>query len=580
MVHRVVGGVEEDVIELIKGYALKNAVKYNGKASLSSVMSMLLTDRPDLRPKAREIVAIAKNVIEEVNKMSLDDQQKLLEEKYSWVLKEKRPEKEERKTLPPLPGAEEGKVVTRFAPNPDFVIHIGNARPAILSFEYAKMYKGKFILRFEDTDPRTKSPIKEVYDLIRKDLKWLGISWDEEYIQSLRMEVYYQYARLMLERGCAYVDLCKERSRDLLKMGKACETRDRPAEWQLEQFDKMLEGYYSEGEAVVRIKTDLNHPNPSIRDWVALRIIDTEKYPHPLTGSKYIVWPTYNFAVSIDDHLLGITHVLRGKEHEVNTEKQIYVYKCLGWKPPVFIHFGRLKLEGFIMSKSYIRKLIEENPGKFWGYDDPRFGTIAGLRRRGILPEAIKQSILDIGVKPGDVTLSWANLAAINRKILDPKADRLMFVEDPVELSIKNLDRCIKASIPFHPDRPERRREIEVCPDDRILISKDDHKVKRKVRLVGLGNFIIKDNSLEFLGTSLEDARKEGMSIIQWVLLKDAVPLEVLEPKGLDLIVHKGYAEKAVKLYREDARLQLLRFGFVRIDRISGNKYIAIYTHD
>ncbi len=569
---------EKEIENIIRGYALKNAIKYNGKASVGSVMSMLLTDRPDLRPKAKVIVSIVKNIVDEVNRLSIDEQRKLLEEKYSWLLKEHKKIAEEKKGLPPLPKAEMGKVVTRFAPNPDFVIHIGNARPAILSYEYAKMYKGKFILRFEDTDPRTKSPLKEVYALIKQDLKWLGISWNEEYIQSLRMETYYHYAKLLLQKGCAYVDLCRERSKELLKKGKACETRERPPEWQIEEFEKMLKGYYNEGEAVIRVKTDLSHPNPSIRDWVALRLIDTEKYPHPLTGSKYLVWPTYNFAVSIDDHLLGITHVLRGKEHEVNTEKQLYIYKCFGWNPPQFIHFGRLKLEGFIMSKSYIRRLMEENPEKFWGFDDPRFGTLAGLRRRGILPEAIKESILEIGVKPGDVTLSWANLAATNRKLLDPIADRLMFVKDPIKLRLE-IEDCKEAHIPYHPDRPEKKRKIKVCPNDEVFISKNDFKIGSKIRLMGLGNFMIDGRKLVFLSESLEEARREKLTILQWVPSKDAIRMKVLEPKGLDLVLHEGYVEKAVTEYSADSRLQLIRFGFVRIDKTSENEYVAIFTH-
>ena len=570
---------DKELEDMIRGYALKNAVKYGGKASIGSVMSMVLADKPELKPRARDIVKVVKKIVDEVNRLSLEEQKRLLEEHYPWLLKAEE-KKEERRELPPLPNAVEGKVVTRFAPNPDFVIHIGNARPAILSYRYSRIYKGKFILRFEDTDPRTKSPIKEVYNLIKEDLKWLGITWDEEYIQSLRMDLYYNYAKTLLEKGCAYVDLCRERSRELLQKGSACETREKPPEWQLEQFDKMLEGYYDEGEAVVRMKTDLKHPNPSVRDWVALRIIDTEKYPHPLTGSKYRVWPTYNFAVSIDDHLLGVTHVLRGKEHEINTEKQLYVYKCLGWTPPTFIHFGRLKLEGFIMSKSYIRKLIEEDPEKYWGFDDPRFGTIAGLRRRGILAEAINKIIVEIGVKPGDVTLSWVNLASLNRKLLDPIADRLMFVENPVELKVSGFDSCRTAEIPYHPDRPERKRKLRVCPGDTILISRNDYENQKKLRLVALGNFEIKDTELVYKGDSLEEARRMKIPIVQWVPKKEAVKATVLEPRELELIEHKGYVENTITEYKVDSRLQFIRFGFVRVDKVEGSEYVLIFTHD
>lgn len=567
----------EDLRSLVRGYALKNALKYGGKASVGSVISMILGDRPELRSRAREIAAIAREIIEEVNKLSPSEQERILREEYPWLLEEKPRREREEGVLPPLPGAKEGEVVTRFAPNPDFVIHLGNARPAILSYEYARMYRGKMILRFEDTDPRTKTPLPEAYDLIREDLRWLGVKWDEEYIQSQRMHIFYEHAKAMLERGCAYVDLCREESRQLIASGRACYTRDKPPEWQLEQFDRMLEGHYGEGEAVVRVKTDLSHPNPSVRDWVALRIIDTEKYPHPLTGSKYIVWPTYNYAVSIDDHLMGVTHVLRGKEHQVNTEKQLYVYKCFGWEPPVFIHFGRLKLEGFIMSKSTIRRLMEEKSGEYWGFDDPRFGTISGLRRRGILPEAIREAILGVGIKPGDATISWANLAAINRKILDAKADRIMFTPDPVELEV-SMEECMEAEIPYHPDRPERKRKIRVCPGDKVYLARSDYKPGSLVRLMGLANFEISEGFIRLHSTSVEEARRLRIPIIQWAPVKGAVKLEVYEPVELSFKVYMGYAEPALREYGRDSRLQLVRFGFIRIDE-AGDTYRAIYTH-
>ncbi len=570
---------EESLEKLIRGYALKDAVKHGGKAKVGSVMSMLLGDHPDLKPRAREIARLAARIVEEVNRLSPAEQEEELRAGYPELLEEprKRAAEERAYRLPPLPGAVEGRVVTRFAPNPDFVIHLGNARPAILSDEYAKMYKGKMILRFEDTDPRTKRPMPEAYDLIKEDLKWLGVVWHEEYVQSERMPLYYDVAREMIQRGCAYIDTCGEESRRLLREGRYCPTRDNPPEWHLEHFEKMVAGEYGEGEAVLRVKTDPKHPNPSVRDWVAFRVIDPVKYPHPRVGSRYYAWPTYNFAVSVDDHMMGVTHVLRGKEHQVNTEKQLYVYRCMGWDPPVFVHFGRLKLEGFIMSKSYIRRLLEENPDKFLGYDDPRFGTIAGLRRRGILPEAIRELILSVGVKPGDATVSWANLAAINRKLLDPIADRLMYVWDPVELRVEGIGECIEALIPYHPDRPDRKRSIRVCPGETVLVNREDAS-RGEIRLIGLGNFQVNGSTLDFINDSLEYARERRLPIVQWVPPKDRTPLTVYEPQGLEFRVYEGYAEPALREYGADARLQLMRFGFIRVDE-AGEAYKAFYIH-
>jgi glutamyl-tRNA synthetase len=572
----------DDLARLVRGYALKNAVEHGGRAVVGSVVSMIMSDRPDLRPRAREIARIAAEVVREVNSMSLEDQRRALEEEYPDIARpRRRPDERRERALPPLPGAEEGGVVTRFAPNPDFAMHIGNARPAILSHEYSRMYGGRMILRFEDTDPRTKTPLREAYDLIREDLKWLGVRWDEEHIQSLRMEVFYAAAREALEKGCAYIDICGEAGRSLLREGRYCRTRDNGPEWQLEEFDKMLSGSYGEKEAVVRVKTDPSHPNPSLRDWVALRIIDTSRTPHPLVGDKYIVWPTYNFAVTVDDHLMGVTHVIRAKEHEVNTEKQLFLYKCLGWKPPHFMHIGRLKLEGFILSKSFIRKIMSENPGRFWGFDDPRFGTLAGLRRRGITPEAIREVILSLGVKHTEATLSWPNLASVNRRILDSRSDRIMFVEEPTAFRLQ-MDKCREATVPIHPERPEARR-YRLCPGDIVYIDSGDAREGSKVRLMGLDNFSIDrgNSTLELVGGGVEYARRASIPIIQWVPASSAARVRVLKPQGLELEERVGLAEKAIEAYRVGDTLQFVRYGFVRVDAKEGSGGVTvIYTHE
>jgi len=197
---------EKEIEELAKAYALLNAVEHGGKAVVGPVMGKIMAERPNLRSHAREVASIVRRIVGEVNKLGYDEQKRLLEEKYSWILDRRKKPRQEEKRLPPLPEAVEGRVVTRFAPNPDFVIHLGNARPAILSYEYKVMYKGKMILRFEDTDPRTKTPLPEAYELIRQDLKWLGVKWDEEYIQSLRLEIYYNIAHELLAKGAAYID--------------------------------------------------------------------------------------------------------------------------------------------------------------------------------------------------------------------------------------------------------------------------------------------------------------------------------------------------------------------------------------
>ncbi len=280
-------------------HALVNAVKFNGKASMNAVISKVFAEDPSLRSMAREVAQVVKEVIDYVNSLSIDEQRNLLMSKWPEALGGERKVESYRKggieDLPPLPNDSKYEVMTlRFAPNPDFVLHLGSARPAIINYAYKLKYEGlgkrvKFILRFEDTDPRTKRPLPEAYDAIKEDLRWLGIKWDEEYVQSDRMGgIYYEIAKKILERGGgAYVaakdsDCTPDDWKRSKVTGKPCRNRDADPSVNLELFDRMLEGgRYKEGEAVMVIKTDLQHPDPSVRDWVAMRIIDTTKYPHP-----------------------------------------------------------------------------------------------------------------------------------------------------------------------------------------------------------------------------------------------------------------------------------------------------------
>ncbi|ABO08562.1 glutamate--tRNA ligase [Pyrobaculum calidifontis] len=569
-----------NIEEVALKYALANAVKYGGKADVKAVMAKIMAEVPELRPRAREVKEVVEAVVARVNAMSLEEQRRLLEEKWPEALEEKRPEQKRPgiEALPDLPKVK-GGVVVRFAPNPDFVLHLGSARPAILNYAYRLKYGGRFILRFEDTDPRTKRPLvtEEVnaYEAIREDLRWLGVSWDEEYIQSRRMEVYYDYAKRLLAMGAAYVDLCRpEEWRRLRNEGRACPHRSQSPEENLELWDKMLEGRFREGEAVVRIKTDLSHPDPSVRDWVAFRIIDTSKTPHPLVGDKYIVWPTYNFAVSIDDHLMGVTHVLRAQEHSVNTVKQSYVFKHFGWEQPVTIHFGRLKIEGATLSKSKLKALKVR-------YDDPTLPTLAGLRARGILPEAIWELILTVGIKPSDSTVALSNLFALNRKKIEPVANRYMYVADPVRL-VFEADRELVAKVPYHPSFRERGERVYRLGPGRVevFVQRQDVKEGAVVRLMELANVEIErvEGGVAYgrlHSLSLEEARKIGAPIIQWVV--DPVEVRVVRPWAPGRKVEEvGLGEAVLRGVEVGAYAQFFRYGFVK--KIGPD--VFIYVHD
>ncbi|MEM3004875.1 MAG: glutamate--tRNA ligase, partial [Candidatus Bathyarchaeia archaeon] len=473
--------------QVIRKYSLLNAVAHDGKAEEGAVVSKVLGERVELRARAKELVKLVSEIVQETNRLTLDEQKKLLSE-YCPQPESKKTEKP--KVLPPLINADRYReIVTRFSPNPDCALHLGSARAIILSHDYARMYNGKFFLRFEDTDPRLKKSALEFYEMIREDLSWLGCKWDGEFTQSDRMTIYYEQAKTLIEVGGAYVCICDPEAfkTGLLAM-KPCGCRDLPVEEHLDRWNMMLDGTYAEGEAVVRVKTELSHPNPAVRDWPALRIIDTEKNPHPRVGSKYRVWPLYNFSTGVDDHLMGITHIIRGNEHLTNMMRQLYLYRHLSWEYPETVHYGRLKIEGTTLSKSRILKMLSE--GLVRSLDDPRLATLAALRRRGITPEALRSIVIEVGPRPVDATLAWENIYATNRKIIDPIANRFFFIHEPVELLVEGVDEPHYSKPPLNPNDHSRGcRRLEVKPEKgtaRLLIARRDLEIVRRgfVRLM------------------------------------------------------------------------------------------------
>ncbi|MCS7110900.1 MAG: glutamate--tRNA ligase [Ignisphaera sp.] len=574
----------EEVRKIALGYALQNKLRH-GQAAVGPVLNKVIGRFKEHKSMLKEISEIVKDVVEHVNALSIEEVKKLIDE---YGIAEGK--KEEVKGLPPLPNTEGWKViVTRFAPNPDFVIHLGNARAALLSYEYARLYNGRFVLRFEDTDPRIKRPLPEAYELIREDLKWLSIRWDEEYIQSLRMELYYGTAKKLLEIGAAYVDLCSpDTFRELRNLGKACPHRDEDPSISLERFEKILMGEYGEGEAVIRIKTDLSHTDPAVRDWVMFRIIDTTKYPHPLTGDRYRLWPTYNFAAAVDDHFMGVSHVLRGREHTLNTLKQQYLYRYLGWRYPEVLNFGRVGIEGFILSKSWIKTQLKDNPEKFMGFDDIRFATLSSLRRRGIAPETIKQIIMELGVRGVDAKISWANISAVNRKTLDPRSKRVFIVCNPIKVIIRGLEAPLKVVIPFHPTNDLGSRAFTMSRPE-VYISKDDlqHLVRTGcIRLMEFANIRYINTAsdgiveAEYLSKGLEDAKKLGAQIVQWVPVESAIKVVIHRAHNGKLKRMVCIGENSLLELQQGEIIQMVRLGFGRIDRIKRDSITVVYSHE
>ena len=554
--------------KVIYKYALKNALDY-GRAEPKAVLGKVLQEKPEFKKNIKELLSLLDEVVKEVNALSPQEVRREIQG-FEFVAKKK-----EKKALPDLPGAE--KVVLRFAPNPSGPLHLGHCRAAVLNDEYAKRYSGKLILRFEDTDPARVDP--EAYSMVEEDLRWLGVEYHEVVIQSEHLDNYYRYARELLKMGKAYVCTCSpEELRALRSAGKACGCRDKGSEENLEDYSRMF-NEFREGEAVVRLKTSLTLPDPTMRDFVIMRI--SEK-PHPRAPGRR-VYPLYNFAVAVDDHLMGMTHVLRGKDHLINTRKQEFIYDYFFWPKPKFIHYGLMKVEGLELSTSLMARGIKE--GKYRGWEDLRLGTLIALRRRGIRPEAIRRAIIDVGIKSTDISFSWKNLYAYNKELIDRDAKRFFFVPDPRLLIIKDTGGIKEKYIaPSHPERQElgkRELKFEISGDEaRTYISGMDYKRLKKgdvIRLMEAFNVQIMEKSdgtaVGMLHShSLQEARRLRAPLIQWA---SQVNVEVEMPDG-DTI--RGYGEAGLAETEVGDVVQFERFGFSRIDK-KGDPVVACYTH-
>ena len=559
----------DDPKELLFLCALQNAVKHGGVPQAGAVIGMVMGAHPELRSRAKEVSGLAKEAIADVAALSSGERVALLQTRAPAMYASLSEKHEHKKVLPDLEKAENG-VVMRFAPNPSGPLHIGHARAAALNDAYVKQYGGRYILRIEDTDPKRVDP--DAYEMVVDDLKWLDLGITETVTQSDRLSLYYDLCRQLIEKGGAYVCTCEnEHFRELKQKKVACPCRGQTIAKNLDLWQKMLDHAFKEGEATVRIRTDLDNPDPAMRDFPAFRILDLP--PHPKV--KAHVYPLMNFSVVADDHLLGVTHVIRGKDHIANTRRQQYIYDHFGWQVPVYRHYGRMGIEGIVLSTSQMRLGIKE--GTYTGWDDIRLGTLRALARRGISPEAVKNAMLAIGIGDTDISFSWDNLYSENRKIVDPVANRYFFVPDPIMVTIEGAARHTAHAM-LHPgDKTRGTRTLEF--ERSVLLPKNEISPGiAMIRLKDLFNVKIAWDgpfpSFSYGGDSLSDARAAKAPIIQWLPAQAAVPCTLLTQEGKMM----GACEPEIR-FEVGNVVQFERVGFARIDYVDASGIRAYYTH-
>ncbi len=601
----------EPLEKFIRIEALKNALRFKGKANDKVIIGRVMSEFPEYRTKKDEAITLIAKIVNEINAMSEDQQKKALEEIDTNALEDVPKKKVEEKGLPDLPNIIKGKpICMRMAPFPSGALHIGNARAFILNDYYVKRYKeqgydAKLLLVYDDTigstlkelnSPDAKFVLPEAYDLIKEGLEWLDIKFEKPVYKSDRIDVYIKEAETMIRNNWAYACTCDSEvfREQYKKTGTDCPCRSRSIEQNLEIYQKMKNNEMEEGAAVIRIKMGMQLKDPAIRDNVIMRISDA---PHPRIGTKVRLWPTLEFSWGLDDHLLGITHIIRGIDLVKEGVIEGFIWDLYGWEHPTIINYGRLKFsDEFKLSKTFQRNMIQK--GEYSGWEDPRTWTLQSLKARGIYPEALRSAILDLKLSQRAVTFEKAWVYSYNKNIIDPKADRYWFVEDPIQLIIKDVPFKEFVSEPLlHPQNEARgKRKVVMKATNgtvKVWVSKLDlqpvYNSKNELLFEAIQpglNIRLKDGfnvSIESIDPNKEIISKylsnemQNFRKIQWIPTENHVEVSVLRPEGF---FTNGFGESAIKSLNIDQIIQFERYGFVRIKKIDKEKISCYFVHE
>ena len=576
----------DQIHRLVNAIALKNASEHSGRTNVNTVLSRLLSLKPELKNELKILIEEIRTEVDSVNKLDLEQQKKILSEINSIDSKFDSKPKHYQMDSQPLPELQMTgtQVVTRFPPEPNGYPHIGHAKAVIIDEEYARIYGGKLILRFDDTNPLNEK--LEYYEAIKNDLEWLGVKPDIVKNRSDDILVLHDYGKKLTRSGNAYVCTCDINKIRKLRMQQVecpCRAYIDDGEQNIERLDKIFDGTYHQNEAIIRFKGNMHDNNTVLRDPTLFRIIEA---PHPLVGEKVQVWPTYDFAAPVEDSLDGVSHALRTKEYELRNALYLDILDRLELRKPIVVEFSRLEFENMPVSKRKIKQLIDD--GLITGWDDPRLLTLSAMRRRGFDPKAIRSFVLSLGLTLAETKPPFKTLESMNRKIIDPIAIRLFFVKDPIMLIVDD-GKNTKVTLSNHPTRDLGTRQVEVSNvvyisrDDAISLAEDE-----EIRLMELYNIRIRnidlDNKKVITASYLNNEIVRDMKKIQWVSDKNMTNYNILVPKELylndkfnpnSLENIEGYAESSVLQLKSHSLIQLIRFGFCNTQ----DKTSAIFIH-
>lgn len=547
----------EELEKYIRAYALKNAIEF-GEANAAKVLPKLFQHGLDKKDMKEALVFIQK-IVDEINVLSPKEREEQFES-YKEHVKER---EEKDHALPELPNAVMGKVVTRLPPEPSKYLHIGHALSFLFNYLYAQRYKGKCLLRFEDANPEKVT--QEYVDAIKDDLKnYLDIRYDDIHFVADDMDLLYSYAEKLVTEKKAFMCFCdRESMQNLRHEGKECPCRKNSVEKNTAEWKKFLNGEYMQGEAVLRFKGDMQSQNHVMRDPVLFRAIS---HPHFKYGTQYKIWPLYDFYNPIEDSIMGVTHILRSNEFELRVELQNAIKDALGLSKQTIVQYGRINVIEATTKGREIRDLIAT--GEYMGWDDPRLVTLKALKRRGITREALYELANHMGLAKKQVNLDFDMIAAINRKILDEKADRYYFVQDPVKLTIQGAPEIHEVAIKKHPAKTETRKLI--VNKNMVSIARKDYESfkGKEIRLMNLYNIKLTDPP------TYGNEENKKIQKIQWV--SQGIPAKILMPSGEWV---EGLAEENVADLAEGTIIQFERVGFCRLDKKTKESVEFWFTH-
>ena len=569
MTEEEVFGLEDR--ETVRKYALQNALEYCGQGEPGSVLGRVLAEKEHLRVRVKGLLSLVNEEVTRANSIAREDGIEMVRKELESFAPEALDRERQKKNegLKDLPG-NTSEVILRFAPNPNGPLSLGHSRGVAINSLYAEKYQGKIVLRFDDTDTKVKPPMNDAYGWIEEEFEWIsGRVADVVIRASERMPIYLQHAEKMLIGGFGYVCKCTAEDFREFRVSKTeCPCRHKSVKQNMDGWNRMNSGEIDEGGAVVRVKTEMDLPNPALRDWPALRI---QHSPHPIVGDKYKVWPLLDFQSAIEDHLQGVSHIIRGKDLMDSTRKQTILYEHFGWDYPESLYWGRVKIHEFGgFSTSKMSSSIDS--GEFSGWDDPRLPTIRAMRRRGFDPRSLAELWGEVGLTQKDISISMKTLESFNSRIIDRDCERRVFVSKPKSLDLSAESIPSRVMMARHPDG-----EIEgfrVWEVGMTVLIQDSDFVEGKLRLKDFADIKISGSTATIESIDRSDERK----IVHWIPEKLSIEAIMSVPDGGKISEIKGVLEE-FELTKGEV-YQLERVGFAKFEGIQGGIARLLWLHD